>query len=225
MNSDSMTVYTNEAAGTNNGFYTEPIAINYSDCGEAAGFFSGDTNFPGITSDGPSWNCPGFPEHFAMAATIKLQLAPGVYRMGVTSDDNFKVTAGGSAGTNLFIASSVNTLPDTTFDGQFEFVVQGNGVYNFRLVYEQGGGNATCEWYWVNRNTGLRTLVRPLLLLSSATVNGSYTADTTALIDPVAQTITVPKSGNTRFYRLGSSTAYTLNRPAVSGNNVVLTYQ
>ncbi len=45
------------------------------------------------------------------------------------------------------------------------------------------------------------------------------------LIDPGSKTITVPKSGNMRFYRLSSGTAYTLGRPTISGSNVVLTYQ
>jgi len=41
--------------------------------------------------------------------------------MGVDSDDEFKVTAGGTGGTNVFIAQSINTLPGTPNDGQFEF--------------------------------------------------------------------------------------------------------
>ena len=145
--------------------------------------------------------------------------------MGVDSDDQFKVTAGGSGGNNVLVAQSINTLPGTTSDGQFEFVVQTNGIYMFRLVYEEGEGSAHCDWYWVNRSTGAKELVRPLELLSSPTVNGSFTYDSTALIDPGAKTITVPRSGNTRFYRLSSSTAYTLSKPTLSGSNVVLTYQ
>src|SRR5437016_11154503 len=141
------------------------------------------------------------------------------------SDDQVKVMAGGPAGSNVFVAQSMYTLPGTSNDGQFEFVVQTNGIYMFRLVYEEGEGSSHCDWYWVNRNTGAKELVRPLELLSSATVNGSFTYDSTALIDPGAKTITVPKSGNTRFYRLSSGTAYTLGKPTISGSNVVLTYQ
>ena len=125
----------------------------------------------------------------------------------------------------MFIAQSVNTLPDTRNDGQFEFAILTNGVYKLRLVHEEGGGSAYIEWYWVNRNTGAKELVRPLELLSSASVNGPYTFDATAQIDPGSKTITVPKSGNTRFYKLLSSTGYTLNRPTVSGSNIVLSYQ
>ena len=71
----------------------------------------------------------------------------------------------------------------------------------------------------------VRDLVRPLSLESAATVNGPYTTETAALIDPGARTITLSKSGDTRFYRLRSTTRYTLSAPTFSGNNVVLTYQ
>ncbi len=228
INGDTGQPYPNQAAGTTSGFYTEGNAIQYEQCGGTTPFFGQAKTFPGIpaTDPGGDWDCAaGSPDHFAVAATIKLQLGAGVYRMGVNSDDQFKVTAGGATGTNVFLASSVNSLPDTTHDGQFEFVVQNNGIYNLRLLYEEGEGGAFVEWYWVNRTTGTRELVRPLELLSSATVNGPYTLDSTAQIDPGAKTITVPKSGNTHFYRLLSGAAYTLGKPTVSGNNIVLTYQ
>src|SRR6266481_2853011 len=239
INGDTQMPYPNEAAGTNGGFYTEPTAVHYEQCGGSTSFgpakpFPGVlTEYAGNPGDPQFYSCanPGSgqhqsdPDHFAIAATIKLQLGPGAYRMGVDSDDEFKVTAGGSGGTNVFIAQSINTLPGTPNDGQFEFVVETNGIYMFRLVYDENEGSSHCDWYWVNRNTGAKELIRPLELLSSATVNGTYTYDSTALIDPGSKTITVPKSGNTRFYRLSSSTGYTLGRPIISGSNVVLTYQ
>ena len=81
------------------------------------------------------------------------------------------------------------------------------------------------EWYWVNRTTGERDLVKPLVLESAATVAGPYSADLTALIDPGAKTVTVARSGNARFYRLRSSTALAISRTALQGNNILLTYQ
>ncbi len=211
----------NEAAGTNSGFYTEPNAVNYESCGNSVGFIPGDTTYPGIVCD-PNQSPP---THFAIAATIKLQLAQGVFRMGVNSDDQFKVTAGGPDGTNVYLGSS-ETFPGTRDDGQFDFAVATNGVYEFRLVQEQGSGGANCEWYWVNRTTGVRELVKPLTveLESSATIDGPYSFEPTALIDPSAKTITVPKSGNARFYRLRSTTALRLNLSRFSGDNVVLNY-
>src|SRR5439155_20846673 len=104
------------------------------------------------------------PDHFAMAATIKLPLTAGVYRMGVSSDDGFKVSTGPSASsaTNLVLGNSDQSqVPGTRNDGQFDFIVQTNGVYAFRLLQYEGGGFANVEWYWVNRTNGIRELVRP----------------------------------------------------------------
>src|ERR1051325_5056633 len=173
INADTTMPYPNEAAGTTAGFYSEPLAVNYEQAGNdfdqnnnRIGLFSGHVHFPGIGPSDPGWN-GGDPDHIAMAATIKLQLAAGVYRMGVSSDDEFEVTAGESGGTNVFLASSVNTLPRDHNDGQFDFVVQSNGVYKFRLVYEEGGGASHCEWYWVNQTTGARRLISLLTIPAS----------------------------------------------------------
>jgi hypothetical protein len=226
--STSLTPYANEASNTppNLGLYLEPVAINYEACGGVAGFFVGDTSFPGVLSNTDSYQCTNGtgPNYFSMSASMKLQLGAGLYRMGVRSDDGFKVTAGTNALANdliLGVFESPRSSSETTFD----FVVATNGVYNLRLLYSQVTGGADVEWYWVNRTTGARELVRSLALFSSSTVAGPYTLDNTAVFDPGSKTITVPKSGNTHFYRLSSSTGYTLGRPVLSGNNVVLSYQ
>ncbi|PWU09202.1 MAG: hypothetical protein C5B50_27750 [Verrucomicrobia bacterium] len=156
--------YTNEAANTptNYGFYTEPVVINYDTCGNNAGFFAGDAPFPGID---PNTFCPGEADHFAISATINLSLSAGAYRMGVRSDDGFKLTVTTNNVTvwtnapqtevQLGIYDANRGNNESTFD----FVVATNGVYKFRLLYEQGGGGADCEWYWVNRFTGTRRLI------------------------------------------------------------------
>ena len=216
--------YTNEAANTptNYGFYVEPSAINYEQAGNTAGFFPGDQRFPGIPQNTNTYGDD--PNNFAIAATIKLPVAAGVYRMGVRSDDGFKVTVGTNTPPNdllLGIFDGSRSPGETTFD----FVVANNGVYNFRIVYFEGSGGSEVEWYWVNRATGARELVRPLRLESAASVSGPYATETAAQIDPGAKTIILPKSGATRFYRLVSTTAYQLNSPTFSGNNVLLSYQ
>ncbi|PYJ05165.1 MAG: hypothetical protein DME25_08890, partial [Verrucomicrobia bacterium] len=147
--------FPNEAAGTNNGFYTVSV-INFQGNGNNAGFFSGDTRFPGVTTDNP--------KHMAMAATIDLQLTNGVYAMGVdcnggslgSGNGGYQVTAGGSAGTNVYLGSS-ETYPGSGDRGEYlTFVAQNSGVYRFRLLYfQQDDGNPRCEWWWVDdRKTG-----------------------------------------------------------------------
>jgi hypothetical protein len=133
-------------------------------------------------------------------------------------------------GAELYLGSSED-YPATYIDGQFEFVVQSHGLYQFRLLYgtekptNHPDGSAALEWYWVNRTTGERDLVKPLVLESAATVAGPYSADLSAQIDPGAKTISVTRSGNARFYRLSSGTALTISSIALRGNTVLLTYQ
>ena len=226
--------------GVSGVYFTEPTAIHYEQCGGATPFFGQAKPYPGIAvtdTNGSTYDCGAgtTPDHFAIAASIKLPLAAGVYRMGFDSDDQVLVQAG-PPGTNTQgfalqkILGSSETIPgeredDATGKAQFEFAVVTNGVYNLRLVMEEGTGGARTDWYWVNRTTGVRELVRPLALESAATLNGPFTVEADAFANPSARTITVPKSGSTRFYRLRSSAGYTLGRPVVSGNNVILTYQ
>src|SRR5262249_19168382 len=72
-NPDDNSIWVNEAAGSNNGFYVETNAINYEQCGTPRGYFGDDTNFPGID---PAVYCNGSagttdPNYISMAATIK----------------------------------------------------------------------------------------------------------------------------------------------------------
>lgn len=219
--------YVNEAANTptNYGFYIETNAINYEQAGNSVGFFSGDQTYPGIGPMDLGYN-NGDPNYIAMAATIKLPLTSGVYRMGGYSDDGFVVSTGPAGGTNLVLGR----LDGCCTPVEFDFIVQTNGVYNFRFLFWEGSGGAFTEWYFVDRVTGTRTLVAPIItpaiqLFSSATANGTYTADASAVIDTGAKTVTVAKSGTARFYRLKAASALTIKSIVSSGANVVLTYQ
>ncbi|MBI3849469.1 MAG: hypothetical protein HY298_04140 [Verrucomicrobia bacterium] len=241
--------FVNEA-DTNGGFnavdFSEPTAIHYEQCGGGTRYFGQAKPYPGIpvtdTNNG-TYDCSAgsSPDHFAIGATIKLQLAAGIYRMGFDCDDQVAVMAG-PRGTNQTVASPDNVelghsqiLGNRTDDdfgrAQFEFCVQTNGVYKFRMVQEEGGGGAAADWFWVNRtNYTLRTLVTPTLpvtvqLFSSAAVNGTYTVDPSAVIDTGAKTATVAKSGSTRFYKLSAGSSLNITNITLSGGNVVLKYQ
>lgn len=61
-------------------------------------------------------------------------------------------------------------------------------------------------------------------LESAAAVTGPYAVDTTAGIEVYPRRITVPASGNARFYRIGWDHATTLTSVTLVGGNVVLTY-
>jgi hypothetical protein len=76
-----------------------------------------------------------------------------------------------------------------------------------------------------NRKTMINYMMMvqaPIAVLSCDTVNGTYTAETGAVIDVNARTITIPKSGNTRFYRIGSNVPIAIKSISASGANVIL---
>jgi hypothetical protein len=64
-----------------------------------------------------------------------------------------------------------------------------------------------------------------LKLLSSATVNGTFVEETGATIDAGARTITLPRSGDTRFYVISAATAQRITNARVAGSTVTLTYE
>ena len=62
-------------------------------------------------------------------------------------------------------------------------------------------------------------------LVSAVTITGSYADAIGQTINLGTKTITVPKSGRTQFYRIRSVTALTITGIAITGGNVVITYQ
>ncbi len=62
-------------------------------------------------------------------------------------------------------------------------------------------------------------------LYSSATVQGTYTSELNVLLDSATKQFTVPQGGATRFYRIGWTGQVRITGAALSGGNVVLSYQ
>jgi hypothetical protein len=152
--------FLNEATGPGgDGNFTEPEGINYQQDGLEEGYFPGDTTFPGVDA--------GDPDYMAMEATFHLDLAAGIHRLGVRSDDGFALSAG-PATTNATVnlgryeGSRGSGLPDGSTE--FEFVVEQGGVYPFRLIWYEGTGGADLELFSVNRSTlGGTNVVRTLV--------------------------------------------------------------
>jgi hypothetical protein len=61
-------------------------------------------------------------------------------------------------------------------------------------------------------------------VVSAAAVTGPYTNAPGQLLNSVTKKITVPKAGNTQFYRIRSATALTIGGITNSGANVVISY-
>ena len=101
--------------------------------------------FPGQTVAGPYDNS-------ALEVLTYLNLKAGVYRMIVNSDDGFKVSVGADPRdvAGLVLGSFDDPAGRAATDSLFIFVVQTDGFYPFRLVWQNGGGGASVEWFTQN---------------------------------------------------------------------------
>jgi hypothetical protein len=125
-----------------------------------------------------------------------------------------------------------------TFNSTFDFTVEAEGLYPVRCIWYEHTGLAYFELDSVNLGdsshvlindpadpTGVVEVYTPTVIpLSSATVNGPYTVDHTAVVNENTKTVTVPLSGAAKFFRLSSPSATTLSAHVV-GSKLVLTYQ
>jgi hypothetical protein len=164
INTNTGLPWTNEAGGPlGNGRYAETNVINYNQVIEfgSAGTFGNDALLPYIppTLDGSYTNDPN---NFSLESIAYAQLSPGIYRWAVRSDDGFRLTFGtGTNPTNLLVGSFEGGRSDAT-PSEFEFIIQTNGLYPFRLLYYEGTGFANVELYSINRTTGVPALINDL---------------------------------------------------------------
>ncbi|MSU64010.1 MAG: hypothetical protein EXS31_16730 [Pedosphaera sp.] len=128
-------------------------AINLSQTqGDGNGAFTPDLQMPGIpTLDQGN-------DGIAAEILTFLELRAGVITMGVNSDEGFRASAG-----NLHDVFQGLVLGE--FDGGranadtiFSFTVQEAGVYPFRILWEEGEGGASIEWFTVKAD-GAKSLV------------------------------------------------------------------
>lgn len=129
-----------------NKYLDETGVINYWDSG-------GEGNFP---NDGTK-NVPGLPgdvnnDNYSLEVFTVLDLPAGTVTLGVNSDDGFRVQAlsvpdprSRSGSLNLGQFDGGRGVADTTF----QISVPAAGLYPFRLVYEEGGGDSAVEWFSV----------------------------------------------------------------------------
>jgi hypothetical protein len=179
-------------------------------------------------------------DDFAVELLAYLDLAAGVHRFAVRTDDGYKITSGAALhDLNAPVLAAHNGGPaNETFD----FVVTEPGLYPIRMVWYERGGDAVAELYSVDLETGDQTLINdpeaenavkayteapaPLFLESAAVVTGPFAEEPAAVIDPAAHTITVPYAGGSRFFRLRSSDATKRLGPVqITGATVTLGYQ
>lgn len=138
-----------------NSYFPEPGTINYWNTGGQGNFTNNDTqDTPGLANDGTNDN------NYSLEIITFLELPAGETTMGVNSDDGFRVY--GALSPNPFDAFAP-ILGE--FDGgrgvantTFSVFAEKAGVYPFRMIYEEGGGDSAVEWFTVKPD-GTRVLI------------------------------------------------------------------
>jgi hypothetical protein len=137
---------------------TPPFADNFNSLEPAAAPIPNDP-IPGIPIPGAGTIGPDGTDMIVAEVTTYLRLSRGAYRMGVNSDDGFKVAvAPGAPSPSGLVVGSFNGGRGAA-DSIFDFVVETAGDYPFRLLWWEGGGGANVEWFTVNLDTGEFVLV------------------------------------------------------------------
>ncbi|PYM10770.1 MAG: hypothetical protein DME18_15625, partial [Verrucomicrobia bacterium] len=154
--------YVNHATVTN---FTDQDVINWNrdagGLGNEIGNFRADSAppfpdepIPGIPGDEASY------ENIAAELISYLDLPAGLIRLGVNSDDNFRVA---SAVNPRDIGLQLGTFDllggRGSADTIFSAFVQTAGIYPVRLVWEQGQGGANLEFFSVDIATGQKILI------------------------------------------------------------------
>jgi hypothetical protein len=167
--------------------YNETNFINYDINATNTGnsTFQFKTNFPFVPASGTN-------NYISMAANMYVQLTPGVWTMAVRSDDGFLLATGPNAGSTnltlgLFDAGRGDNTPTT-----FSFIVQTNGLYPMRLIYDQAEFGGNIELYSIRNG-------QSVLLNDSSSTNGVRVYRT--VTTPLTITILNPAhSGNTSTF-------------------------
>jgi hypothetical protein len=207
--------------------------VNFNQQEGDAGDFPGDTIVPGLDPENNGT------DDFAVELTTWLDLSAGVHRFGVITDDGYKVASGSRPDDRSAAPLAFHT--GGTANETFDFLVPEAGVYPFRMVWYERGGDANAEWFSVDLNTGEKTLINDpdasnavkaymsinapaIELRSSTVVTGPYRPDATAIIDDNAKTITIPLAAGNHFYQIAATGALRITSTQISGQSLVLKY-
>jgi hypothetical protein len=153
---------------TDNGYIDYTGIVNFNQWGIWNGFTSdiGDFQSPSY----PDMPFPGIPGANGLTGSIALEFLtflqfsqPGVYTMGVNSDDGFAVTEGVNPRDRLATLLGDENGGRGSSDTIFSIVVPKAGIYPFRLTYENGAGEgsgngANLEWFTEDTN-GVKILL------------------------------------------------------------------
>ena len=151
--------------------------INQAQDDRTSGFFPGETLVPALD------DAANGTDDFAVEIEAWLDLSAGVHRFGVVTDDGYKISSGARLTDKEPVLAFHNGGPANE---SFDFVVTEPGLYPFRMIWYERGGNAYSEWFAVNVSTGDRTLINDSATASAIKAYSSVSAP------PVGVTILNP---------------------------------
>lgn len=134
-------------AGATGGYFVRDSVIDFKNEAGGSANFQYDFLFSEIGIPGSTLSTE---DNMALEVLTYLEFpAAGFYTLGVNSDDGFRVSTGANAreklGTVLGQYDGDRLAADTTFP----IYIPKAGIYPFRLVYENGSGTASLEWFSV----------------------------------------------------------------------------
>jgi hypothetical protein len=155
-----------------------PDVINFHTGGTEVGAFTGDLPFPGIPGVGAPQSDPPRDPHstqFTTEVLTFLNLKQGIHRFGASvnvsrvdvNDDDYYALFVGRNPRDVFsqiVGEYARNIPDAfpenaVSHNEFTFFAPKDGVYPFRLLFAQGGREASLEWYSVDSSTGEKILI------------------------------------------------------------------
>ncbi len=126
--------------------------VNFEENAATEGYFNAgtflyenpaDRLIPGI----PGNRSTGNRDNYVVEATAYVSLPSGTTRMAVRSDDGFKLTCGLDARSPFAQEIARFDGGRAASDSEFDIHVDAAGYYPFRLLWFEGGGGSSCEWY------------------------------------------------------------------------------
>lgn len=148
--------FLNEAVPGNNpdGTFGESGVINFEKDGNPGGnFLENEQQIPGIPGSG------GHTVNAAMEILTFLEIPAGFHKLGVSSDDGFRVSIG-ERDARGFFSPILGQFDGTRSvnNSIFSFLAETAGIYSVRVIWYQSGGGGSMEFFSVSED-GTRILI------------------------------------------------------------------
>lgn len=131
--------------GATDGYFARDSFIDFMNETGVSGNFPYDASFAEVGIPGPTLATQ---DNMALEVLTYLEFpAAGFYTLGVNSDDGFRVTTGANARDKLGVVLGQYDGDRLAADSTFPIYVPKAGIYPFRLIYENGTGAASLEWF------------------------------------------------------------------------------